>query len=195
MEGRNEIENASRVWRECARAAGTRRFIRSLGLGRGCKVRVEAGSHRRPSRRCRIRGNSKTQKRQNRRMRESGEPEAASLAQLEKKIRGNPEIRCWHRRRMRDSGEPRLDGRDRRKVRDPRKLGNPSVGAEGERIQGNLEIRPSAKREDAGLGDARGLIARRHWRSGDSGRTGNSPLVPLKDARFEETRRSIAGTA
>jgi len=31
-----------------------------------------------------------------------------------------------------------------------------------ERIRGDLENRPSAELEDAGLGDARGLIARRH---------------------------------
>jgi hypothetical protein len=78
-------------------------------------------------------------------------------------------------------------------VRDSRGLEDPSAGAEGERIQGNLETRPEAKLEDAGLGDARGLVARRHWRREDSGRPEDSPSGSLKDAKFEETRSSIAG--
>lgn len=88
MEGRNEIEKASRVWRECARTRETRRFIHCLGRGRGCKVRVELGSHHRHGRRCRIRGYLETHRRRNRRMGDSGRPGTPSPAKLEGQIHG-----------------------------------------------------------------------------------------------------------
>lgn len=80
MEGRIEIENASRVGKECAETGWARRFIRRLGLGRGCKVRVKLGSHHRTGRIGRIWGYPETRIRQAWRMRGSGRPGAPSPA-------------------------------------------------------------------------------------------------------------------
>jgi hypothetical protein len=141
VECRNEIEEASRVMQECARPDWTRRFILSPGLSRGCKVRVESGSHHRPSRRCRIRGRSKTHGRHNRRMRDSGQPGTSSPGLPEgaksgetrnpsagaegAKIRGDPEIHLRHSRKMQDS----------EKSEDSSQGGDKSM-----KIRGNLKI-------------------------------------------------------
>jgi hypothetical protein len=86
--------------------------------------------------------------------------------------------------------------RQRRKVRGSGKLDNPLEGdAEGAKVRGNPEfhLRQSRKMQDAGkpeassTGDPGGAETR--------GNPGIPQPVPLKDAKFEETRRSIAGTA
>jgi hypothetical protein len=60
---------------------------------------------------------------------------------------------CEHR------GNLKLRCRERWRVRDSRRLGDPSVGAAEEaKIQGNLEIRTSAQPEDAGCEETRSLI-------------------------------------
>jgi hypothetical protein len=84
--------------------------------------------------------------------------------------------RCW---RAKLRGNPRLKRRKRRRTRNSRQLEDPSP----------------AKPEDAVAGATRGLIGRRNWKSEDSGRPGVSSPVALKDARFEATRKSIAGKA
>src|SRR5208337_1737099 len=63
------------------------------------------------------------------------------------------------------------------------------------RVKRQLETPLPARPEDAGFGATRSLIGKRHWKSEDSGQPGASVSMLLKDARFEATRMSIAGTA
>jgi hypothetical protein len=113
-------------------------------------------------------------------MRDSGQPDEPSLAPPEG-ARSEETRRSIDRRAegAKIRGDPEIHRRDRRRARDSRQLEDPPVGiAGGCRIRGN----PGTRRRSCG-------------RSEDSGRPGDSPLVTLKDARFEVTRSSVAGTA
>jgi hypothetical protein len=66
---------------------------------------------------------------------------------------------------------------------------------EGREIRGDSKIRRRQSRKMQSLGKPRGHIRRRNWNSEDAGQPGDLMPVALKDARFEATRRSIAGKA
>jgi len=76
-------------------------------------------------------------------------------------------------------GHPRFRSRTRRRMRDARKL----------------EDALPAQPEDAGTGDARGLIIGAPGGARIRGHPEIHHQIRRKDARLEETRRSIAGTA
>jgi hypothetical protein len=130
-------------------------------------------------------------------MRDSGIPEAPSLAKLEERAPEIPgESPPSEAGGCKSRGNPELHRRDRRKVQDSRKLeDSPAGAAEGEDA-GKPGASPEAQPEDAGFGETRNLIRRRCWKSEELGETRRFTwTAPPKDARFEETRRSIAGTA
>jgi hypothetical protein len=193
--GRNEIEDASRVWWECARPDWTRRFIRGLAedakfeLSRGViidpAVKAGFGETRRrgygATGGCENRGNLGIHRQRCRRSGESGQPEDQQQAALEEvKIRGNPKIQrreSWKVREPGQPGDPPTGTLRERGFGATRRL---TVGTAGRcRIRGNPKTHREARLEERRFG-----ATRRFTRKG-------SPMV----ARFEETRRSIAGTA
>jgi hypothetical protein len=130
-------------------------------------------------------------------MRDSGIPEAPSLAKLEERAPGIPgDSPLGEAGGCKNRGNPGIHRRDRRKVQDSRKLeDSPAGAAEGEDA-GKPGASPEAQPEDAGFGETRNLIRRRCWKSEELGETRRFTwTAPPKDARFEETRRSIAGAA
>ena len=152
MEGRVEIEIASRVRQGCASPDQARRFI--SWLARGCKVRVRPGSHDRPSRRCRIRGNPGPS---------HGEAGGA-------KFRGNPEFHRWRRRRMqasRELGDAETATPEGAKFEDARR----SIGRCRQRTEdsGQPGNSPEAQPGDAGFGATPKTHRRRNWRARNSG--------------------------
>jgi hypothetical protein len=102
VEGRIEIENASRVGQECARPDWTRRFIR--GLSEDAKFEASRGVIIDPAA---VAGFGVTRRRRggNARGREiRGNSEFKPLAQPRARIRGNLEICRKQCRKMRDLG-------------------------------------------------------------------------------------------
>jgi len=113
----------------------------SAGLARGCKVRVKAESHHRPSRRCRTRGNLGTHGRRGRKVRDS--------RKLEDHIR-------WRGGRSEDWGRPRH---------------SPSTEPEGAGFEATRRPHLKARRTERGLGATPALTvnrAGRCWIRGDS---------------------------
>jgi hypothetical protein len=101
------------------------------------------GSHHRPSRRRRIRGRSKTPIRHNRRMEARGNPNVHHRRSGRGGFGATRRFTRSNAGRSKSRGNPELDRRVRRKVREPRQLGDPPEGgAEGARIRGNSENQP-----------------------------------------------------
>jgi len=137
VEGRFKSENASRARWECAGLGWARRFIRRLGLGGGCKVRVKSGSHHRPAVNAGF-GDA--------RRRRCGSAEGCG-------IRGNPEIHRWHSRKMRIRGNPRTHRRRSWRSGDSGQPGDsPKAQPKGCEIRGDSKIhrRCSRKMQEPG---------------------------------------------
>jgi hypothetical protein len=95
---------------------------------------------------------------------------------------------------MQDSGEPEDAGTASRKVREPRQLGEPSAGAEGE-DSGEPENETRGKAGGCRRGETRHHTRRRNWKREAEGQPEASAPGAPKDASREETHGSVAGTA
>jgi len=101
------------------------------------------GSHHRPSRRRRTRGRSRTLIRHIRRMEARGNPNVHRRRSGRGGFGATRRFTRSDAGRSKRWGNPEPDRRDRRKVREPRQLGDPSEGgAEGARIRGNPGTQP-----------------------------------------------------
>jgi hypothetical protein len=146
-------------------------------------------------------------------MQDSGKPEDAGTAKPEGAETEATRGTISRRQGRENSGQPENSNpRQSRKVRRTGKPANPPGGAAGERsrgatqsssagsaegreIRGDSKIRRRQSRKMQSLGKLSGHIGRRNWNSEDSGQPGDLMPEALKDARFEATRRSIAGKA
>ena len=113
-------------------------------------------------------------------MQYAGQPAEASLATLEDVGFGATRKTVGQRaKEVKIRGDSEIHRRQSRRVRESGKLDDLPIGTAG-RCGTRGDPKPHRKR---------------HWSSEDSGQPENSHPGQLKDARFEETRRSIAGTA
>jgi hypothetical protein len=166
-----------------SRRRGRREFGATRRLGPKAKPEGEG-----------MRGNPQLHREAHPEVRSSGATRGSSAGSTEgRDIRGNSEIRRRQSRKMQKPGQP---GDSSAGLSESARLKGRRVGwAEGCEIRGNPMIHRRQGRKMKKPGRPGGLIERRDEWTEAEGQPGASLLGAPKDAKFEATRRSIAGRA